>query len=62
VVLTTCKRLPKNISGKTVLYFQTDALTIRNLNHAPLHIDGDPCKTADEFDIRILKDCFDLLQ
>ena len=60
--INNLQEVAKNISGKTVLYFQTDALTIRNLNHAPLHIDGDPCKTADEFDIRILKDCFDLLQ
>ena len=60
--INNVQEIAKNIAGKTVLYFQTDALTIRNLNHAPLHIDGDPCKTADEFDIRILKDCFDLLQ
>ncbi len=56
------QEVAKNIAGKTVLYFQTAALTIKNLDHAPLHIDGDPCKTADEFDIKILKDCFELLQ
>ena len=49
-------------SGKAVLYFQTAALTIKNLNNAPLHIDGDPCKTADEFKIEILKDCFELIR
>ena len=36
----------KENSGKAIFYFQTAALTIRNLNSAPLHIDGDPCKTA----------------
>jgi len=56
------QQVVKNISGKTILYFQTTALTIKNLDHAPLHIDGDPCKTADEFNIKILKDCFELLQ
>ena len=60
--INNLQEVAKNISGKTILYFQTDALTIRNLNHAPLHIDGDPGKTADEFKIEILKDCFDLLQ
>ena len=60
--INNLQEVAKNISGKTALYFQADALTIRNLDHAPLQIDGDPCKTADEFDIRILKDCFDLLQ
>lgn len=49
-------------SEKAVLYFQTDALTIRNLKHAPLHIDGDPYKTADEFNIEILKDSFELIR
>ncbi|HEY2727804.1 MAG TPA: diacylglycerol kinase family protein [Parafilimonas sp.] len=45
-----------------VLYFQTDALTIRNLKHAPLHIDGDPYETADEFKIEIIKNSFELIR
>jgi diacylglycerol kinase (ATP) len=45
-----------------VLYFQTNTLTIRNLKHAPLHVDGDPYKTADEFKIAVLKDCFELIR
>jgi YegS/Rv2252/BmrU family lipid kinase len=49
-------------SKKSVLYFQTDKLTIRNLKQAPLHIDGDPYKTADEFKVEIIKDCFELMQ
>ncbi|MEP6465620.1 MAG: YegS/Rv2252/BmrU family lipid kinase [Parafilimonas sp.] len=47
---------------KAVLYFQTDVLTIKNLKHAPLHIDGDPYATADEFKVQILKDSFDLIR
>ncbi len=54
--------LTKENSGKAIFYFQIAALTIRNLNNAPLHIDGDPCKTADEFKIEILKDCFELIR
>ena len=49
-------------SEKAVLYFQTAALTIRNLNCAPLHIDGDPYETAAEFKIEVLKDCFNLIR
>ena len=49
-------------SDKAVLYFQTASLTIRNLNCAPLHIDGDPYETANEFKIEVLKDCFNLIR
>jgi diacylglycerol kinase (ATP) len=54
--------IAKENSEKAVLYFQTDKLTIRNLKHAPLHIDGDPYETADEFKIEILKDSFELIR
>jgi diacylglycerol kinase (ATP) len=43
-----------------VLYFQTDALQVRNPGGAPLHIDGDPAETATEFDICILKHAYQL--
>ena len=52
----------KDNSATGVLYFQTDALTIRNLNHAPLHVDGDPYETADEFNIKVLQGCFELIR
>ncbi len=54
--------LVDNIVNKSVLYFQTPSLIIRNLKHAPFHIDGEPKETADEFKIEILKDCFELIQ
>jgi len=45
-----------------VLYFQTPALRIVNSELAPLHIDGDPTKTAAVFDVRILPRILELIQ
>ncbi len=45
-----------------VIYFQTSALTIRNEEHAPLHIDGDPVATASVFDIRVIPGAFRLIR
>lgn len=50
------------VSKQSVLYFQTEKLMIKNFSNAPLHIDGEPYTTADVFNIKILKDCFMLLQ
>ncbi len=47
---------------KSVLYFQTEKLTIYNPQEAPLHIDGDPAETAEKFEISIRKKCFRLIQ
>ncbi len=54
--------LVDNITNKNVLYFQVPSLTIKNLKHAPFHIDGEPKETFAEFKIEILKDCFELVQ
>lgn len=56
------QQLIEDISKKSVLYFQTGSLIIRNLKYAPLHIDGEPAETADEIKFEIIKDCFHLLQ
>ena len=56
------QQLVDDMTQKNILYFQTASLTIRNLKHAPLHIDGEPRETAEEFKIEILKDCFELIQ
>lgn len=56
------QQLVEDMSQKNILYFQTDTITIRNLKHAPLHIDGEPRETAEEFRIEILKECFELIQ
>ncbi|MFN2437660.1 MAG: diacylglycerol kinase family protein [Chitinophagaceae bacterium] len=49
-------------SNASVIYFQTKALQIKNLSLAPMHIDGDPCKTTEELNIKILKKCFRLIK
>lgn len=55
-------QLVEDMTNKNILYFQTPSLTIKNLKHAPLHIDGEPRETAESFKIDILKDCFELIQ
>jgi diacylglycerol kinase (ATP) len=56
------QQLVEDMSSKNILYFQTPHLTVKNLKHAPLHIDGEPRDTADEFRIEIIKECFELIQ
>ncbi|MBS1596592.1 MAG: YegS/Rv2252/BmrU family lipid kinase [Bacteroidetes bacterium] len=48
--------------NKNIIYLQTDSLTIKNLGNAPLHVDGDPGETSEEFKINIIRNCFRLLQ
>jgi diacylglycerol kinase (ATP) len=43
-------------------YFQTDQLTLRNPQLAPLHIDGEPAPSQELFLIRTLPGCFRLLK
>ena len=56
------QQLVEDLSQKNILYFQTSSLTIRNLKHAPFHIDGEPAESAEEFKIEIIKKCFKLHQ
>lgn len=56
------QQLVDDMSKKDILYFQTPSLLIRNFKHAPLHIDGEPRDTAEEFNVEIMKDCFELIQ
>ncbi|WP_242691998.1 diacylglycerol/lipid kinase family protein [Aridibaculum aurantiacum] len=53
--------LVENVSKKNVLYFQAESLTIRNLKHAPLHVDGEPRPTEEEYQVKILPKCFKLI-
>jgi YegS/Rv2252/BmrU family lipid kinase len=52
----------KDLHKKNVLYFQTGQLRIKNINMAPLHIDGDPAATEKEFIIEILPAAYKLIQ
>jgi len=56
------QQLVEDMSQKNILYFQSPCITIRNLKHAPFHIDGDPVETSQEFKAKIIKDCFKLIQ
>jgi YegS/Rv2252/BmrU family lipid kinase len=51
----------KKYHHNEILYFQTKALQVENILHAPLHIDGEPAATADLFDITILEGVVRLL-
>lgn len=52
----------ENFSKKSVIYFQTASLHIKNLKHAPLHIDGEPKIAPEVLNVSVIKDCFQLLQ
>lgn len=56
------QQLVEEMGQKNIIYFQTTSLTIKNMKYAPLHIDGEPRETSEEFHIEILKDCFELIQ
>lgn len=56
------QKLAENMKGNNILYFQTPSINIKNIKLAPLHIDGEPKETAEEFRVEIIKDCFELIQ
>jgi YegS/Rv2252/BmrU family lipid kinase len=45
-----------------VIYFQTKQLFIENKEFAPMHIDGDPSETPEKLKIKIVPQCFRLIQ
>jgi len=47
---------------RSVIYFQTDKLSIKNLKEAPIHIDGEPCNLVSEMRIEVIPKCFRLIQ
>lgn len=53
----------ENIFRKhSILYFQCKAIGIKNPGLAPLHIDGDPCESSDDFSIQVIPEAFQLIQ
>ena len=58
-------KLQPVVSGNTqkrIIYFQAAKLHIGNPAHAPLHIDGDPVETAENFRVAVQKRFFRLIQ
>ena len=51
----------KNFHRNEVLYFQADKLIIRNPSLAPMHIDGEPIRTAKKIEVQVLPGAFKLL-
>jgi YegS/Rv2252/BmrU family lipid kinase len=49
-------------TDKTIHYFQTKKMSIKNLDNAPFHIDGEPMETAATFDVEIIERAFLLFQ
>jgi YegS/Rv2252/BmrU family lipid kinase len=47
---------------QSVYYFQTNQIIIQNPALAPLHIDGEPAKTNNNIEIKILPNAFKLIQ
>lgn len=58
----TLQNIVEQATKKNIIYFQTPSLQIKNLQLAPLHIDGEPRETTKEFNIQIIKNCFKLIQ
>lgn len=48
-------------SRRGIIYFQVDKLVIKNLSHAPLHVDGEPREATEEVKIEVIKNCFRLI-
>jgi diacylglycerol kinase (ATP) len=53
--------IASDLLHKRIIYFQTPAISIRNTQLAPLHIDGDPAHTEEYIHAGIVKDRFNLI-
>lgn len=53
---------PGTLKKSGIIYLQADSLRIKNTDNAPLHIDGEPKNTADTFEIKVIPNCFKLIQ
>ena len=61
-VLAGQLRKIENSLHSPVIYFQTEQLKIRNINNAPMHIDGEPCESPDDLSIKVIPSFFNLIQ
>jgi diacylglycerol kinase (ATP) len=55
------QQLQQNFKQKAIVYLQAANIIIKNPQHAPLHIDGDPAATDTQFDCKVLPNYFKLL-
>lgn len=62
IILGQVTNTKKRFRNKDVYYLQAKKLTIKNLQDAPLHIDGDVAVTQPLFEIAIAEKFFKLLQ
>lgn len=53
---------PHTLKKSGIIYLQADKLIIKNTDAAPLHVDGEPRETARQFTIRVIPNCFKLVQ
>jgi diacylglycerol kinase family enzyme len=53
---------PHTLKKSGIIYLQADKFTIKNTDGAPLHIDGEPRETEKQFSIRVIQNCFKLIQ
>lgn len=60
--LRSGKIAPVRNTDKTINYFHTKKMSIKNLDNAPFHIDGEPMETTAAFEITIIENAFLLLQ
>lgn len=54
------KRIENSLRSP-VIYFQTQELTISNVGHAPMHIDGEPRDTPAKLHIKVMPEFFKLI-
>ena len=54
--------MPPHSKRGGIIYLQADKLIIKNTDAAPLHVDGEPRETARQFTIRVIPNCFKLVQ
>ncbi len=53
---------PASLKKSGIIYLQADSLVIKNHDAAPLHVDGEPRETSKQFNIRVIPQCFKLIQ
>lgn len=55
------QQIVTDLQQKRIIYFQTPSISIRNIQMAPLHIDGDPADTDEHINASIIKNQFSLI-